>query len=290
MSQQNLVIKAIEAGNKTIQAIHEHTAILRPNIRRILGQGAQKGVFKRLGKGVYTLSMPDGEGRGYIHTGAAENVLPRLAAEGVKFDTVFLDVAYYSKALIGGNRGIKQYDFLTPDPFVTMMQAVSQMLRTDDSHVYLMLSGAKTAQKDMQHYLFGALECGLQYVKEGKYQKLFQSGKPVTNVRGAEASAERLILLSKSGRVRAGESSDIILDYQVERPSVKKSYSTEKSPVMLEQLILQSTYENEVCGDPSAGSGIFGKVALLRNRIVHLVEIMEDAVEKFIVPKFLEFC
>ncbi len=294
MLQVQKVIQAIQDGKKSIADITAYTSILRPNIRRILGQGAKKGIFKRLDKGVYTLSTADGQERAYIHTGAAQNILPQLTAAGHKFDMVFLDPAYYSRGLAfgnnSGNRKIRHYDYMSTADFADMMQAVSSLLRTDDSHVYLMLSGAKTTQQDMQKYLFAALESGLQYVAEGKYTKTYKNGQPVKNLRGVVADPERLILLTKSGRTRAGDVPGITLDFEAQRPPIRTSYSTEKAPEVLERLILQSTHENDVCLDPGAGSGIFGEVAITLNRIVHLVEIVEDTITNFILPKFLKFC
>jgi predicted transcriptional regulator of viral defense system len=41
---------------KSIKQITQETGFLEPNIRRILGQGEKKGIFKRVAKGVYNLN------------------------------------------------------------------------------------------------------------------------------------------------------------------------------------------------------------------------------------------
>jgi predicted transcriptional regulator of viral defense system len=41
---------------KSIKQIAKKTGFLEPNIRRILGQGEKKGIFKRVEKGVYILN------------------------------------------------------------------------------------------------------------------------------------------------------------------------------------------------------------------------------------------
>lgn len=287
MTQTEKVKQAIQNGYKTIAAITDYTAILRPNIRRILGQGAHAGTFKREERGVYTLTTDTGEERVYIELGKAEDVLPRMVSEQRKFDMVFLDPAYFSRALVGGNRGIKKYDFIHSGQFADVMHCISKLMRSDDSHIYLMLSGAKTAYKDMQKYIFGCMEAGLQYVKEGKYQKTFQDGSHVTNVRGEEASAERLILFTKSGLARTGELSEINLNIKAIRPSISKSYSTQKSEELCDQLIKQSTFTGEVVADPCAGSGIMGLRAYLLQRHAVMVEAMQETINNYILPKFI---
>ncbi len=41
---------------KSIKQLAKETGFLEPNIRRILGQGEKKGIFKRIEKGVYSLN------------------------------------------------------------------------------------------------------------------------------------------------------------------------------------------------------------------------------------------
>lgn len=290
MSQVQKVKQAILYGKKTISEITDFTQILRPNIRRILGEGTIKGTFKREGKGVYTLTDAKGQQRAYIEVGKAEETLPRLVSEGRKFNTVFLDIPYFSQALAihpNGNRGIKNYDFLLPGQFADVAKSISELMATDDSHIYLMLSGARTAQKDMQKYLFAALESGLQYVQEGKYLKTFKNGQPVTNVRGQIAAPERLILLTKSGKVRSGELADVKLNIEAIRPSINTSYSTEKAESLCDQLILQSTFPGEHTLDPCAGSGIFGLRSVILNRFTHMIEALEDTINNFLLPRFI---
>lgn len=291
MSQLQLVLNLFnEKPEISIKQASEETGIKEPNIRRLLGQGTIKGTFKRIYRGVYTLANPiTSETQAYIQLGKAQDILPVMAQEGHKFDVVFLDIPYYSKALVGGNRGIKKYSFLHPDEFYVAMQAINKMLRTPDTHVYLMLSGAPTAQNDMNRYLQAAINSGLQVVKEGKYQKLFANGKPVTNVRGEIASAERLILLSQSGQVRQGEITDITVDFTVERPAIKSSYPTQKAPELSERIILQSTHPKEHTLDCCAGSGMFGVISNLLGRITTLIESLPETIEQYIIPNYNKY-
>ena len=148
-----------------------------------------------------------------------------------------------------------------------------------------MLSGARTAQQDMLPYLNAMNEVGLSVVGEGEYKKLFKNGKPVTNVRGKEASAERIFLFTKSGIARKGEKTLDNLNFRFVRPSVRSSYSTEKAPQLLNALITNSTFEGESVLDPFAGSGVTGAEAVKAGRQATLVEKSEKAVEDYIIPK-----
>lgn len=295
MTQTDKVKAAVQAGCKTIQAVFDFTGagdIPRPSIRRVLGQGAKKGIFKRVDTGIYTLTTTEGETRAYIECAKAEDALPRLAAAGNKYDMVFLDIAYFSKGLIGGNRGIKKYDFLYPEQFAAIMREVYKMMRTDDSHVYIMLSQAPSVQMDMHKYIFAALESGFkEVVNDGKYYKTYKDGSPVTNVKGNKAASERLILLSRSGKVRECEA-PLQMTFTCERPPVATSYPTQKAEPFITQLIRQSTFENDVILDPCAGSGVMGKCGkcgLLLNRVVHMVEVLDSAIQQFILPKLQPF-
>ncbi len=285
MTQRQIIESTIIGTEKSLKEIADETGILEPNIRRILGQGTKKGIFRRVSRGVYTLTTETGEQRAYIKMGAAQDELPKMVAEGRKFDMIFLDPAYYSRALIGGNRGIKKWNFISVDDFRTVMDCVYQMMRTPRSHVYLMLSGAKTAQSDMGKYLDACLRTGLKIVAEGSYSKLFGNGKPVTNVRGEVASSERLILLSKSGIALQSNLPELQMDYHVPRPPIKGGYQTQKSEILIDQLIKQSTWEDNEIGDFFAGSGVVIERALLLNRKVTAIEISEEAIENFIIPK-----
>ncbi len=290
MTHLEHVKKAIKAGANSLQEIYElvNSDIPRPSIRRVLGQGAIKGIFQRLDKGIYTLTSAAGEIRAYIECGSAEEVAPRLEAAGHKFDMVFLDPAYFSKHLIGRNRGIKDYDFIHPEEFAILMKSVYNMMRTDDSHVYVMLSQAPSVQMDMHKYIFAILESGLQPVSEGRYYKIDKAGKPILNVRGKAAASERLMLFSRSGKIREG-AAPLELTFTCERPPVKTSYSTQKNESFLSQLIEQSTHMYEVCADFFGGSGMFGKCALNLNRVVYVIEKLQSAVDNFIIPKIQQF-
>ena len=178
-TQEQRVRQTLEESDTplTIKEIAEQTDILEPNVRRITGQGAKTGKFERVAPGVYTLTTPDGKTVAHIEVGDAVDAMPKLAKEikeGKRepFDMIFLDPAYFSSAVVGNNRGIKKYEFMLPPEFKKAMESVPDLIKNNDGHVYLMLSGARTAQKDMLPYLNAMNEVGLSVVGEGSYTKL----------------------------------------------------------------------------------------------------------------------
>jgi len=284
MKQKDRVKKFLEKnGSKHYKEISNQLSIFEPNVRRILGEGAKDGTFERVDKGVYVLKSFDGKQTAYIECGDAKESLERMVKEGRKFDMVFLDPAYYSKALIGGSRGIKQYQFIMPKDFYKVMQSVYNLVDMD-THVYIMLSGARTAQKDMQKYIDAATYCSFKKVGEGGYQKIFQNGNKVTNVRGEVAQPERVILFTRSGSARECDI-PIELNFKYIRPSSVNTYQTEKPTGFLTELILQSTYPGEHVLDSFAGSGVTGEAALKCGRNITLVEKNPDVVSNIIMPR-----
>lgn len=281
-TQKEKVKEVVAKEPASIKEVAEKTGILEPNVRRILGVGAKDGTFERVDEGVYVLKK-DGKEYAWIEAGDAVDVLPRLAKEGKKFDMVFLDPAYFSRALIGGNRGIKTYQFIHPPEFRKVMDAVSELVANDKTQVYLMLSGARTAQGDMEKYAQAAAAAGFKVIGEGKYTKLFANGQPVSNVRGEQAAPERIILFTQSGQIDSNELPN--LDFRFVRPSIAKGYATEKPKELLHALITQSTLEGQTVLDPFAGSGVAGEQALASGRKAYLVEKNADVVEKITKPR-----
>lgn len=279
MKQEQIVIDFLNDGTpKSIEEVHAGTNILRPNVRRILGQGEKKGTFTRTAKGVYTNKSKDGKVTAYIDCSQAENALPELIKQGMKFDMIFMDSPYYSRALVGGNRGIKDYSFISPETFWLISNSVSKLLRTDTSHVYVMLSGAPSAQTDMERYVASVKDAGLKLVSEGAYTKTFADGTPVTNVRGETAKPERLMLFTISGTVTA----PVELNFTFQRP---KGYQSEKAQGFMRKLIEQSTQVGDMVGDFFGGSGVTGEQAILSGRSIYIIEKAMEVVSDLITPR-----
>jgi predicted transcriptional regulator of viral defense system len=55
-TQSERVQALVARKAKSIKELAKETGFLEPNIRRILGQGEKRGIFKRVEKGVYILN------------------------------------------------------------------------------------------------------------------------------------------------------------------------------------------------------------------------------------------
>ncbi len=278
-TQKEIVKEAVKEKPKTIKEIAEETKILEPNVRRILGTGTKEGTFERVDKGVYVLRK-DGKDIAYIHTGDAIAILPKLAAEGFKADMVFLDIPYRTPAVVGGNRGIK-YDYITPEQFKTVVNAVKNIVRSEDSAVFYMYSQARSGLKEMQRYNDVITNAGFIPLAKGNYTKLQKDGLTrVRNMRGDIIEPEGLMMMNLSGNNIAKV--PVNLEFTLIRP---KGYQTEKPAAMLKALIEVSTKEGETVLDPFAGSGVTVAEAVRAGRKAVAIEKSEKAVEEHIKPK-----
>ncbi len=90
--------------------------------------------------------------------------------------------------------------------------------------------------------------------------------------------------MTKSGTARAGE---IVpeLNFRFVRPSIAKSYQTEKPAELMRALIEQSTLKGETVLDPFAGSGVTGAEAIKTGRNAVLVEKQEGTVQDYTKPR-----
>ena len=102
------------------------------------------------------------------------------------------------------------------------------------------------------------------------------------NLRGKEASPERLILFTKSGVAKTGETPT---DLKLSGVRPFRKYKTEKAPEFINAVIKNSTHKGESVLDPFAGSGVTGAESLKLGRKVGLIEICDKAVNNHIIPR-----
>jgi 16S rRNA G966 N2-methylase RsmD len=277
----------LKNGQKTIAELYEQLNIPRPSIRKILGQGAIKGQFTRVAKGVYTLRDQRGNDLLWIEQGDSVEVLSDFVMEGRKFDMIFLDPPYYSKQLVGRNR-LKQkdwYEFITPDRFQYLAIYCTHLLRTPDSPVYLMLSGAESAKEDMLAYYDTMENAGFVNVGAGYYKKKYRNGNPVLNIRGKESAAEKVYIFTRSGKLQPGQ-----IPYPIQRKWVamqQVGYRTQKAIGVLSSIVRQSTLRGQHVLDAFGGSGAMVSACIDNGRRLTIIEKSIKAVENFIVNHVL---
>jgi len=266
-TQKEKVKQAVAEQPKTIKQVAEETGILAPNVRRILGMGAKDGTFTRVEKGVYVMTMKNGQDVAFIYPSDAIETLPKLAEEGFKADMVFLDIPYITAGIRSANRQLA-YKGITPDQFRTVVKAVKDIAKTDDTPIFHMFSQSKTGEKDMAVYNKVLLDEGLKPIAKGNYTKVSKEGKPLTQpMRTAPLPPEGILLLSKSGKINTDKA--ITLDFTLTRP---RGYTTEKPEELLTALIKLGTREGDMVLDPFAGSGVTGAAAIKSGRRATLIE------------------
>ncbi len=291
-SQQAKVEKALAAGGaKTANQLAQELDIINHNIRRILGEGAKAGKFERIGRGVYALKNANGS-HIYVESADAVATLPELARRGVKVDFVFLDPPYKTAALVGGNRGVKDYAFISPDSFSTVVAAAKQMLRKEDAPIYFMFSQAPSGMKQMQKYTDVFDENGLKLVATGQWRKTFKDGSPVTNPRGELAAPEGIALFNITGKY-AGETLPG-LDFTMVRPPVagEDGRQSQKPKELYSKLlgfhtadVPESERPNFISLDPFAGTGGLAAASQEHGISNISLELDEGVIQKFIGPK-----
>lgn len=281
-TQTDVVKEAVKDQPKSIKDVAEETKILEPNIRRILGQGAKKGTFTRVDKGVYVLNS-EGKDIAYVHTGDAIEILPKLAQEGFKSDMVFLDIPYNTAAVRGGNRGVK-YNLISVEEFDKAVGALKNIVRNENTAVFYMYSQAKSGEKEMAQYNEILIKHGFKPVAKGEYTKFQKDGiTRVRNMRGNVIEPEAVVLMSLSGQLEPKAPVD--LEFKYVRP---KGYQTEKPAEMLKRMIEMTTEEGETVLDPFAGSGVTLAEAVKAGRLAVGIEKSEEAVRDFITPRLDE--
>lgn len=275
---QKEIVKEAVAKKGTAKAgdIAKETKILEPNVRQILGLGEKAGEFERVDKGVYRVKTADGKDAAFVIPGDALTVLPQLVKDGFRADMVFLDIPYKTKALLGGNRGIKDYDLISPAEFNRILIAVNKIVKGDESSVFYMFSQAKSGEKEMSVYTDLFMHYGFKPVARGEWTKLFQNGKLATNPRGKPAAPEGIILFNKTGKMPEGKATPN-LAFQLVRP---KGYQTEKPAEMIKALIEMSTKEGETVLDPFAGSGVTAEQAVKTKRKAVAIEKNPEQAKK----------
>jgi hypothetical protein len=259
MTQKTKVLNYLNNNEKvTIKQCSNDLNIVEPTIRRILGIGTKEGLFERLGPGIYQITI-EGKNVLYLYEGDALNILPQLIDKGIKADNIFLDIPYDTPAVKGGNRGVK-YPLMSLNQFKELLSYCNQLLKNNTSTITYMYSNATSGLKKMQEYTDCFIDYGFIPLTKGDYYKIY----PNANMRGDLIKPEGVIIFSKSYQEYPQN-----LEWTCIRP---KGYQTEKSHILIKDLIELTTNEGDLIIDPCAGSGVVGKEAVKINRKVILID------------------
>ena len=250
-------------------------------IRGRVNEATSANLLIRVSKGVYVYASNDLDAI-VIHGNTLEE-LPKLVEADIKYDMVFLDIPYNLGGQKGGNRNLSNYSMIEPDVFGELLQHIVKTLKSNSSQLYFMIAGGKSSYAKALKYIAAFDNTDLKLAAKGSYTKLTSSGK-VCNMGKYEMPPELIFVYSKSGSLLKFDNK---LDFSLQRPPLPVSggYPTEKPKELIKQIIEQSTYKGDLILDPFGGSGVVMEEALKLQRKVHTIDISENSINNFILPK-----
>ena len=262
MTQEQKIKEAIKWEQLSIKQLSKKTWILEPNIRRILWQGTLKWKFKRIAKWIYKI---DSENWSTWIFKMCDS-LKEIKKVNEKFDMIFLDIPYKTKAVIWWSRWVK-YPLINKNDFWEFLKDLKNVLKDDKTPIYYMFSNAQSWLKEMLEYNSHFEKLWYKRVDYWEWTKLFWNWQLATNMRWNIMPNEWIALYTLSWNTN--EYWTRIMNFTLPKTRV----ASQKPFEMLKQLILQSTKVWDLVLDPFAWSWIFWKVALNLWRNVRLFEL-----------------
>ncbi len=250
-------------------------------IRGRVNEAATTNLLIRVSRGVYVFAGADLDAV-VIHGNTIEE-LPNIVKAGIKYDMVFLDIPYNLAGQKGGNRNLANYSLIEPDIFQDLLQHIVKCLKNKHSQLYFMIAGGKSSYKKALKYIEAFDKTDLKLAGKGSYTKLTNTGT-VCNMGKYSMPPELIFVYSKSGGLLKYNTQ---LEFSLKRPPLPVSggYPTQKPEELLSTIIEQSTYPGDLILDPFGGSGVTLQEALKLGRKIHTIDISEESINKFILPK-----
>lgn len=250
-------------------------------IRGRVNEATSANSLIRISRGVYILAAEDMNAV-VIH-GNALKVVPELVEANIKYDMVFLDIPYNLGGQKGGNRNLTNYSLIEPAEFSIFLQHIVKCIKHNHSQVYFMIAGGKSSYQKALKYIAAFDSTSLKLAAVGSYTKLTSKGT-VCNMGKYEMPPEIIHVYSKSGQMLKYNNT---LNFSLQRPQLPKAggYPTQKPNKLLRTIIRQSTYPGDLILDPFGGSGVTLEEGLSLHRKVHTIELEENSINNFILPK-----
>ncbi|MEG0408448.1 MAG: site-specific DNA-methyltransferase [Bacilli bacterium] len=289
--QMSLIDYFVDSNNFTLDQANNYikqelkSDVKEPSIRARIYEGINKGMFERVGKGVYTVTK--GNEQCLLINGDGRN-LSFLTDNSI--DAIITDHPYLDKAShTGGNRNFADYEC-----FQYTEKDLKEKFRVLKNGHFLVEFLPEENANNFE-YLFKikemAKKIGLEYYAKVPWQK----GSFVANTGRKSKQHEDVMIFSK-GKARAlkidvkkdkaypaekhfmsGTKGMLpsIFDYQ---PASKKDklHQAEKPVALLEAIVEFVTCENELILDQFGGSGNLAKASLNLNRNAIVIEKDEE--------------
>lgn len=264
--------------------------VKEPSIRARIYEGIDKGIFRRLGKGVYTVTRKDENQRETTCMLIHGNGRDLSFLEDNSVDAIITDHPYELRSsLKGGNRNFADYDCFQyeQDDFDEKYRVLKkgrfliEFLPEENSENYEYLYQVKRMAKDS----------GLEYYAKVSWKK----GNFVSNTGRKSKNTEEIVFFTKgkARRLRADAKKDkaepemshymsgakgmLPTTFDIE-PVTKNDrvHQAEKPVELLKQIIGFVTEEQEWVLDQFAGSFALGEAAMECGRNSICIEIDED--------------
>ena len=261
MTQKKQVKNLFNWRQLNIKWIAKETWILEPNVRRILWEGTKEWIFTRVAKWVYKIVNENWATWIFKMCDS----LKEIKKVSEKFDMIFLDIPYKTKAVTGGWRWVK-YPLITEWQFSEFLGDLKNVLRSENTPVYYMYSNAPSWKTEMLQYNSHLEKQGFKRVDYWELTKIYKNWKLALNVRGVPQSNEGLALYSLSWKLDPWSR---IMDFTCIRPRV----ASEKPKELVEQIIKQSSKAFNNLFEPFGWTGVFSKMALKLDRNIECWEL-----------------
>ena len=265
---------------------HQNRDINAESIRARIYEGIEKGLFERVGKGLYTVTRMDEQGR--------ENTCLLINGDGRDLsmfpdnsvDALITDHPYaLSKSLKGGNRNFAEYELFQYNE--KDFQEKQRVLKPG----HFLVEFLPEENADNYQYLYQikemARKAGMEYYAKVAWKK----GDFIANTGRKSKNAEDICFFTK-GRARflrpdakkdkaepgishfmSGAAGMLPVNFDYSAPGKKdKIHQAEKPVELLMEILKYVTLPGETALDQFAGSGVLGEAALKSGRNSILIE------------------
>lgn len=272
---------------------HQKRDVNASSIRARIYEGIEKGLFERVGKGLYTVTRKDDAGH--------ENTCLLINGDGRdlsifednSLDAIITDHPYQlNSSLKGGNRNFADYDLFkyTEKDFFEKQRVLKpgcflvEFLPEENGENYQYLYQVKeyARKAGLDYYAKVAWKKGDFVANTGRKSKntedvcFFTKGK----ARNLRPDAKKNKANPETEHYMSGAAGMLPTVFDVD-PLAKKDkiHQAEKPVKLLEQILKFVTQEGELVLDQFAGSGVLGEAALNTHRDSILIEKDEKTYE-----------